>query len=221
MLPQVQKRAMPRLVSDAFKKIVVNHLSFQNHTTGLLQTQLTRPMQTIESCHMLSPWVQCKGSKSPSLSLFHTVMELNHYNKYPNSRICLKPVTAYFSFHLQSVNKRSDWWIQCISIYRFYLSAEFFEVRTGLALNHTGLAAPTAVSACCYVGCGHGSAGHFTAHFWCSACPFLPSRYQSIDVTMAHNNGRTSLKNYRGESLLYYSFHYTSQEWKLQKKTKH
>lgn len=49
--------------------------------------------------YMLSPWVHCKGSKIPSHSLFHIVMELNHYNKYQNRWICLKPVTADSSFH--------------------------------------------------------------------------------------------------------------------------
>jgi len=36
---------------------------------------------------------------SPFLSLFHTVLELNHYNKYKNSWICLKSLIVDFSYH--------------------------------------------------------------------------------------------------------------------------
>lgn len=151
-------------------------------------------MQTIECYQVTHSLFGCTAREAsfPFLSLFQTVMELNHYNKYQTSWICLKPVTADFSFRFWNMNKRSDWSIQRVSLYlqyRFCLSAEFFEVRTGLALNHTGLAAPTAVSACWHIGCGHGSAGYTTAHFWCSACSALSSRYWSMDVTTAQNNG--------------------------------
>lgn len=157
-------------------------------------------------------------------------MELNHYNKYQTSWICLKPVTADFSFHFWNMNKRSDWSIQWVSLYlqyRFCVSAEFFEVRTGLALNHTGLAAPTAVSACWHIGCGHGSAGHTTAHFWCSACSVLSSRYWSMDVTTAQNNGSVYVfeeLQRRKYFILFISLHITrvkvtEEDWTLKMNT--
>lgn len=66
MLPRVEKRAMSRLVSDTFKKIVVNHLCFQNHITDLLQTQLTRPMLTIKCYQVTCSLLGCTAREARS-----------------------------------------------------------------------------------------------------------------------------------------------------------
>lgn len=151
----------------------------------------------------------------PAPSLFHAVLELNHYNTW-SALNHYYWISAFISkIWTGAPTDGSD--EPCYtSNTGFICHLRFPRSELGWHKTTLTLLFLPAASACLHVSWNRGSPGHITAQRI-----VLCLLYSIVDTeALTKLQHRITemlmcLKNYRGESLLHYSFYYTSQKGKL------